>query len=100
MLNDLKHAVRSLVSSPLQSMVVLITLALAIGANTAIFSAVRGILLSPLPYDRPEGLVMLWESNEQLGLSRVEASAATYLDWRERSQTLDVLGRHIDPLGF
>ena len=62
------------------------TLGLAIGANTAVFSVVDGVLLRPLAYHDPDRLVALWESNPAQGLDRSEVSAATYIDWRERTR--------------
>ena len=61
--------------------IILLTLALAIGANTAVFSAVHTVLIRPLPYQQPESLVMLWEKREAEGVMKNSVSAADYLDW-------------------
>jgi predicted permease len=61
--------------------IILVTLALAIGANTAVFSAVHTVLIRPLPYQQPESLVMLWEKREAEGVMKNPVSAADYLDW-------------------
>ena len=69
------------------------TLALAIGATTAIFSVVQGVLLQPLPYHEPERLVRVWEVSPQ-GEHRNVVSAGNYLDWRDRASAFESLGAH------
>ncbi len=93
-MSDIKYALRSLASHPAFTIVVIVTLALAIGLNTAIFSVLDGVLLRALPYDEPEQIVMLWESNREQGLEEVQVSGATYLDWRERSSTFDAIAAY------
>src|SRR5512137_2929074 len=85
---------RSLWAQPGFSAVVILTLALAIGINTAIFSLVNGVLLRPLDYADPGRLVVVWESNPQAGQSQSETSGATYLDWRTRTRTFSSLGAY------
>jgi putative ABC transport system permease protein len=80
---DLRYAFRSLKRQPVFTLVAVLTLALGIGANAAIFSVVRGVLLKPLPYREPERLVMLWET---LNDDRLLVSYPNYLDWRTRQR--------------
>src|SRR6185503_16020500 len=89
---DLREAIRGFWADPGFSLVVVLTLALAIGMNSAIFSVLSGVLLRPLDYADPGRLVVLWESNPLAGQPQSETSAATYLDWRGRSHTIQGLG--------
>jgi predicted permease len=89
---DLREATRYLSRHPGFAGVILLTLGLAIGVNSTIFSVLNGVLLRPLDYDRPEALVGVWESNAAQGQERAQVAAATYLDWRERSQLFSAMG--------
>jgi putative ABC transport system permease protein len=92
MRQDIREAARSLIANPGFAIVVILTLGLAIGVNSTIFSVLNSVLLRPLGYVEPERLVGLWESNSSQGLDRSEVSAATYLDWRQRTRTFDSIG--------
>jgi putative ABC transport system permease protein len=81
---DLRFAIRSLRRQPAFTTIVVITLALGIGANTAIFSVVNGVLLKPLPFHEPDRLVMLWETVP--GSERPFVSYPNYVDWRQRQR--------------
>ena len=83
---------RSFAGQPGFSLVVVLTLALGIGINSAIFSLVNGVLLRPLHYADPDRLVVLWESNQAAGQPQSETSGATYLDWRTRTRTFSSIG--------
>ena len=84
-MNDLRFACRQLLKNPGFTAVSVLTLALGIGANTAIFSVVHGVLLKPLPYPNPEQLVTLWERNPQRGFEQERVSGPNYLDWRAQN---------------
>ena len=84
---DLRHAIRAMSRQPATSFIVVLTLALAIGANTAVFSAVHTVLIRPLPYPEPGSLVMLWEKREAEGVMNNSVSAADYLDWARTAQS-------------
>jgi putative ABC transport system permease protein len=84
-MNDLKFAFRQLLKNPGFTAVAVLTLALGIGANTAIFSVIHGVLLKPLPYPEPDQLVTLWERSPQRGIEQERVSGPNYLDWRAQN---------------
>jgi putative ABC transport system permease protein len=86
---DLRIAARKLVKTPSLTLVAVVTLALGIGANTAIFSIVYAVLLRPLPLKDSGRLVMLWETWGKRGEDRVVVSPANFRDWKEQSKTLE-----------
>ena len=88
---DLRYAIRSLAGSPGFTALATLALALGIGANTAIFGVLDGVLLKPLPFGEPESLVVVWETSEREGVEKSETSAGLFLDWRERNRTLQDL---------
>ena len=85
MIQDLRHAYRSLIGTPVFTVVALVTLALGIGANTAIFSVVRGVLLRPLPYRAPETLVVVWEDLIREENHKFSVAQPNYADLAARS---------------
>ncbi len=91
-MGSIKHVLRRLMRSPMFAAVTLITLALGIGANTAIFSIVRGVLLKPLPYPDPDNLVSVWLTAPGLGFKEVNASPATYFTCRDEGRTFQDIG--------
>jgi putative ABC transport system permease protein len=91
-LQDLRHAFRALAKSPAFAVVVLLTLTLGIGVNTAIFSVVYAVLLRPLPYHHPDRLALIWSTFESAG-SRAPASAAILHEVSQRNRAFqDVAG--------
>jgi putative ABC transport system permease protein len=88
-IQDVKHAGRMLVRQPALSTVALLTLALGIGANTAIYSAVDAVLLRPLPYHEPARLVMVWEKRAAEGVFNNVVAPADYLDWARLNQVFE-----------
>ncbi|MEJ2203368.1 MAG: ABC transporter permease [Gemmatimonadota bacterium] len=93
-MTHLRQIVRSLALRPGFSALVVSTLALAIGANSAIFSVLDGVVLEPLPYQEPGELFMIWESNPSQGLQQSTTSAATFIDWRERSDAFESMAAY------
>ncbi len=81
-LQDVRYALRATRKSPAFSLVIVATLAIGIGANTAIFSIVSGVLLRPLPYDNPEELAMVFRTVPRFGFNRSTASYPDFADWR------------------
>ena len=90
----LRHAARRLFRSPAFAIATLLTLSLGVGASVLVFSVVDGVLLRPLPYERPEQLVDLSHSISLNGVSRIDQSDATYLHYRHTSRVLSDVGAY------
>lgn len=89
---DVRYGVRSLLKRPGFTVVAMVTLALGIGANTAIFSTVNALLLKPLPFPDQDRVVALWEKVPSRGVERNECSVANYVDWKAQSKSFENLG--------
>ena len=90
---DVSHGLRTLRRTPVFTVVALLTLALGIGANTAIFSIVNGVILRPLDYPKPEQLMYLTTEFPVLGLTRNPLSVQEYLEFRQINQSFAAVGR-------
>lgn len=89
---DLRYAGRSLVRNPGFTAVAVLTLALGIGANSAIFSVVDTVLFEPLPYSEPDRIVRIWELDENG--EQMHVAAPNFLDWREQSRSFGAMAVH------
>src|SRR2546430_5638673 len=86
-MNDFRSVLRQLAKSPGFTAVPILTLALGIGANSAVFSLINALLVRPLPYQQPSRLVLIWERFATLGLDRIPVSPAEYLDLEKQFQS-------------
>jgi putative ABC transport system permease protein len=86
---DVAFALRALTRSPGFVAVIVVTLALGIGANVAIFTVVDGMLLETLPYADPERVVRIWDAKPSQGWDQASISVPNFLDWKERNRTFD-----------
>jgi putative ABC transport system permease protein len=89
---DLRFAVRSFLRAPRFTVPAVLALALGIGATSAIFSVIRGVLLEPLPYRDPARIVSIWEANASRNRARNVIGPANFVAWKERSRSFDYLG--------
>src|SRR5690348_8491956 len=97
LLQDLRYGARNLRKSPGFTAVAVITLALGIGANTAIFSIINAVLLRPLPYKDQDRLVQLWETEAAPG--NYPFAGPDYLDWEKQTKTLEASNVYTYPMG-
>jgi predicted permease len=94
LLQDLRFGFRSLVKNPGFAVVAIITLSLGIGANTAIFSVVNGVLLRPLPYSEPDRLMMAYISRGQSPTGKAPLCQADFLDWKSQNQAFESIAAY------
>jgi predicted permease len=90
-LNDIRYAIRNLVKRPGFTLIAVITLALGIGANSSIFSAINALLLRPLPFPELDRVVAIWDKMPSRGILHNEVTMANYLDWRAQNQSFEQL---------
>jgi putative ABC transport system permease protein len=96
---DARFAIRALGKQPGFTAVVLLTLALGIGANAAIFSVVNAVVLRPLPFRDANRIVVIWGNLRRPGVEEIPGSAGEYVDYRDRNRSFDVVAAY-DTLGF
>ncbi len=94
LLRDLRYSLRQLRRSPGFTAVAVITLALGIAATTAVFSIVNAFLIRPLPFDRPDQLVHIWQTDRQQGAEEERVSAPNFRDWTEQNKIFSSLGAY------
>jgi len=89
LIQDLRYAIRMLLKKPSFTAIVVLALAIGIGANTAIFSVVNAILLRPLPYKHFERITMIWMDNPKLGVAEDWHSYPNYIDYKDQNQVFE-----------
>ncbi|NOT62131.1 MAG: hypothetical protein HOP19_18110, partial [Acidobacteria bacterium] len=98
---DLRYGARMLLKQPGFTLIAVVTLALGIGANTAIFSVVNAVLLEPLPYRDADGLVTVWENNGRRSPDqRNVINPANFMDWKEQNNVFSDLAAFVDVTGI
>lgn len=96
LIQDLRYGLRGLLKRPGFTVVAVLTLALGIGANAAIFSVVNAVLLKPLQFRDPEQLVMVWEDAAMIGFPQNTPAPANYVDWKNQSQSFQDMAAHVE----
>ncbi len=99
MWQDLRYGARVLLKNPGFTLIAVVTLSLGIGANTAIFSVVNAVLLRPLPFENPDQLVMIWQTNPERGILQDLVSSPNLHDWQQQSRTFGQIAA-FNPRGF
>jgi putative ABC transport system permease protein len=89
--HDIRYSLRTLKNAPAFTIAVIATLALGVGATTAIYSLIHGVLLRPLPYSEPDRMVRIFETNASLNIPRFAASSLNFLSWQEQSLSFEGL---------
>jgi putative ABC transport system permease protein len=95
MLGDVRFSIRVLLKSPVFTLVAVGALALGIGSNTAIFSVVNAVLLTPLPFEQPDRLAMVWETSPR-GKQTNVVNPANFLEWRDRNHSFEQMAALIE----
>src|SRR5438045_3705206 len=91
-MSDLKLALRQFWKNPAFTAVAVLTLALGIGANTAIFSVIDTVLLKPLPYPEPGRIVTLWEQDPSRDMRQASVTPPNFFQWQKQSHAFEQLG--------
>jgi putative ABC transport system permease protein len=98
LIQDLRYALRTLAKTPAFTAAAVATLALGLGASTAVFSLVRGVLLRSLPYPEPERIVDVRETNLVKGRAAMTASPPNFLDWERQNRVFSSMGAYAETL--
>src|SRR5437899_2435278 len=97
LIKDVRYALRSLLKHPAFTLISVITLALGIGASTAIFSVVHAVLLRSLPYGSADRLVMLWEDRHRVGGKAANTiNLGNFFDWKEQNHVFEDMAAFFD----
>ena len=91
-IQDIRFAIRVLVKGYGLTLIAVITLALGIGANTAVFSLVDALLFKPLPLPQPDRIVYIFNSNPQVGSDQIRVTSGDFLDWKAQSSSFEKMG--------
>jgi putative ABC transport system permease protein len=91
---DLRYSARILVKKPGFTIAAALTLALGIGANSAIFSVVNAVLLRPLPFDQPDKIMQVWSTNTEESQSKLVVAVPDFLDWQQRNSSFEQLSAY------
>ena len=94
LIKDLAYGIRSLLKHPGFTAIAIVTLALGIGANTAMFSVINGVLLRPLPYQQPERIVTIWEESPERGMEQLPVSFANLQEWVSQNNSFDQIAAY------
>ena len=94
LLHDIRYGIRSLLKQPGFTAIAILTLALGIGANTAVFSVVNAVLLRPLPYNDPSRLVTIWEQSPQRDMFEMPVSLANLRDWVDQNSSFEQIAAY------
>ncbi len=93
-MQDLKYGLRMILKNPVFSAVAITTLAIGIGANTAIYTVVEAVLLEPLPFEEPDELTLLWTHNEEQNQTKYMVSPLDFDDWRNQNNTFESMAAY------
>src|SRR5262245_33503741 len=91
LLQDIRYGCRSLIKQPGFTVIAVVTLALGIGANTAIFRVVNAVLLRPLPYKNSDRIMTIWQTDARGGVAWEAVSPANFVDLRDRAQLFEAI---------
>jgi putative ABC transport system permease protein len=96
LLQDVRYAIRLMRQRPGFTAAIVLTLALGIGANTAVFTVINGVLLRPLPYQDPNALMAIWENDRLNARPRYPVAPANFKDWQDQSQTFERVSAFVE----